>query len=138
MLGVPLPEVVIHNIQASRMPQFNLRNCKLGIIGLGYVGLPLAVEFGKHFRTIGFDIKASRVAELKKGRDSTLEVEPEDLKAAKLLSYTTKISDLRACKVYIATVPTPIDGYKRPDLSPIERASELIGQVPKKGDVVIY
>lgn len=120
------------------MPQFNLRNCKLGIIGLGYVGLPLAVEFGKHFRTIGFDIKASRVAELKKGRDSTLEVEPEDLKAAKLLSYTTKISDLRACKVYIATVPTPIDGYKRPDLSPIERASELIGQVLKKGDVVIY
>lgn len=120
------------------MPQFNLRNCKLGIIGLGYVGLPLAVEFGKHFRTIGFDIKASRVAELKKGRDSTLEVEPEGLKAAKLLSYTTKISDLRACKVYIATVPTPIDGYKRPDLSPIERASELIGQVLKKGDVVIY
>ncbi len=120
------------------MPQFNLRNCKLGIIGLGYVGLPLAVEFGKHFRTIGFDIKASRVAELKKGRDSTLEVEPEDLKAAKLLRYSTSLKDLRDCNVYIATVPTPIDGHKRPDLKPIESASETIGQVLKKGDVVVF
>jgi UDP-N-acetyl-D-galactosamine dehydrogenase len=115
-----------------------LRNCKLGVIGLGYVGLPLAVEFGKHFKTVGFDIKASRVAELKAGRDSTLEVEPADLRAAKLLSYSTKLSDLKSCKVFIVTVPTPIDGYKRPDLKPIESASELIGQVLKKGDIVVF
>jgi UDP-N-acetyl-D-galactosamine dehydrogenase len=120
------------------MSQFSLRNCKLGVVGLGYVGLPLAVEFGKHFRTVGFDIKAARVAELKNGRDSTLEVEPAELRSAKLLSYSTKVSDLRACKVFIATVPTPIDDYKRPDLKPIVGASELIGQVLKKGDVVIF
>jgi UDP-N-acetyl-D-galactosamine dehydrogenase len=120
------------------MESFNLRNCKLGVIGLGYVGLPLAVEFGKHFKTVGFDIKASRVAELKAGRDSTLEVEPVDLRAAKLLSYSTKLSDLKSCKVFIVTVPTPIDGYKRPDLKPIESASELIGQVLKKGDIVVF
>jgi UDP-N-acetyl-D-galactosamine dehydrogenase len=120
------------------MPRFNLRECKLGVIGLGYVGLPLAVEFGKSFQTVGFDIKASRVAELKKGRDSTLEVEPEELKAAKRLTYTTDLKDLRPCQVYIITVPTPIDNYKRPDLTPIERASELIGQVLKKDDIVVF
>lgn len=120
------------------MSQFSLRNCKVGVIGLGYVGLPLAVEFGKHFKTVGFDIKEARVAELKKGRDSTLEVEPAELRAAKLLSYTTNVKDLRTCQVYIVTVPTPIDGYKRPDLTPIERASELIGQVLAKGDVVVF
>jgi len=120
------------------MPEFSLRNCKVGVVGLGYVGLPLAVEFGKHFRTVGFDIKAARVAELKKGRDSTLEVEPGDLRAAKGLSYTTDVKDLRPCQVYIVTVPTPIDGYKRPDLTPIVRASELLGGVLKKGDVVVF
>jgi UDP-N-acetyl-D-glucosamine/UDP-N-acetyl-D-galactosamine dehydrogenase len=120
------------------MPEFSLRNCRIGVVGLGYVGLPLAVEFGKSFRTTGFDIKATRVAELKKGRDSTLEVEPADLKAAKLLSYTTRLQDLRKCQVYIVTVPTPIDGYKRPDLRPVEGASELIGQVLKKGDIVVF
>jgi UDP-N-acetyl-D-galactosamine dehydrogenase len=120
------------------MGSFNLRDCKLGIIGLGYVGLPLAVEFGKHFKTLGFDIKASRVAELKSGKDSTLEVEPADLRAAKLLTFSTKLADLRSCKVFIVTVPTPIDDYKRPDLSPIESASELIGQVLKKGDIVVF
>ncbi|MGH8186513.1 MAG: hypothetical protein ACREUC_08115, partial [Steroidobacteraceae bacterium] len=120
------------------MSQLSLRNCKVGIIGLGYVGLPLAVEFGKHFKTVGFDIKEARIAELKKGRDSTLEVEPADLRAAKLLSYTTNVKDLRSCRIFIVTVPTPIDGYKRPDLTPIERASELIGQVLKKGDVVVF
>src|SRR5688572_30940395 len=106
------------------MSQFSLRNCKIGVVGLGYVGLPLAVEFGKHYRTVGFDIKAARVAELKKGRDSTLEVEPAELRAAKGLRYTTSLKDLRSCEVYIVTVPTPIDGYKRPDLKPIESASE--------------
>jgi UDP-N-acetyl-D-galactosamine dehydrogenase len=120
------------------MHQFSLRNCKVGIVGLGYVGLPLAVEFGKHFKTVGFDIKPARVAELKAGRDSTLEVDRAELRSAKLLSYTTSLKDLKTCQVYIATVPTPIDEYKRPDLKPIESASELIGQVLKKGDIVIF
>ncbi|MBB6091593.1 UDP-N-acetyl-D-galactosamine dehydrogenase [Povalibacter uvarum] len=120
------------------MSQFSLRNCKLGVIGLGYVGLPLAVEFGKHLRTVGFDIKESRVAELKKGKDSTLEVEPAELRSAKRLTYSTKIKDLRTCNVFIVTVPTPIDDYKRPDLRPIEGASNLIGQVLKKGDIVVF
>jgi UDP-N-acetyl-D-galactosamine dehydrogenase len=120
------------------MSQFSLRECKLAVIGLGYVGLPLAVEFGKHFKTIGFDIKAARVAELKKGKDSTLEVEPAELRTAKQLRYSTSVKDLRACKVFIVTVPTPIDDYKRPDLRPIEGASHLIAQVLKKGDVVVF
>jgi UDP-N-acetyl-D-glucosamine/UDP-N-acetyl-D-galactosamine dehydrogenase len=120
------------------MPQFSLRNCKLGVIGLGYVGLPLAVEFGKHFKTVGFDIKTSRVAELKAGKDSTRETEVAELRAAKFLTYSTSVKDLRGCQVFIATVPTPIDDYKRPDLKPIESASEFIGQVLKKGDVVIF
>jgi len=120
------------------MTQFSLRNCKLGVIGLGYVGLPLAVEFGKHFSTVGFDIKASRVAELKVGKDSTLETDATELKAAKFLTFSTSVKDLRKCKVFIATVPTPIDDYKRPDLTPIVSASEFIGQVLKKGDVVIF
>jgi UDP-N-acetyl-D-glucosamine/UDP-N-acetyl-D-galactosamine dehydrogenase len=119
-------------------PKFSLRNCKIGVVGLGYVGLPLAVEFGKHFQTVGFDIKTGRVAELKAGRDSTLEVDSAELASAKLLTYTTAASDLRECRVYIATVPTPIDDYKRPDLRPIVGASEVIGRVLKKGDVVIF
>jgi UDP-N-acetyl-D-galactosamine dehydrogenase len=120
------------------MSQFSLRDCKLGVIGLGYVGLPLAVEFGKSFDTVGFDIKEARVAELKKGKDSTLEVESNELKSAKRLSYSTNVKDLRRCTVFIVTVPTPIDNYKRPDLTPIVRASELIGQVLKKGDIVVF
>ena len=121
-----------------RMPQFSLRNCKLGVIGLGYVGLPLAVEFGKHLRTIGFDIKSARVAELKRGKDSTLEVDAAELRAARHLTYSTSVKDLRRCNVFIVTVPTPIDDYKRPDLRPIEGASNLIGQVLKKGDIVVF
>ncbi|HEY4367221.1 MAG TPA: Vi polysaccharide biosynthesis UDP-N-acetylglucosamine C-6 dehydrogenase TviB [Steroidobacteraceae bacterium] len=120
------------------MSQFSLQNCKLGVIGLGYVGLPLALEFGKHFRTVGFDIKASRVAELKAGKDSTLEADRAELHAATKLTYSTNLKDLRTCKVFVVTVPTPIDDYKRPDLTPIESASELIGQVLKKGDIVIF
>ncbi len=120
------------------MPQFSLRNCKIGVVGLGYVGLPLAVEFGKHFRTVGFDIKAARVAELKKGRDSTLEVEPAELRTAKGLTYSTDVKELKPCQVFIVTVPTPIDDYKRPDLTPIVRASELLGGVLKKGDIVVF
>lgn len=120
------------------MRRFSLNNCNLGVVGLGYVGLPLAVEFGKHFNTIGFDIKVERVAELKTGHDSTLEVETIELKSAKFLTFSTNINDLRKCRVYIVTVPTPIDRYKRPDLTPIESASRLLGQVLKKGDIVIY
>ncbi len=120
------------------MSELNLSTCKIGVIGLGYVGLPLAVEFGKFFRTVGFDIKAARIAELKKGKDSTLEIEPAELREAKKLKFTTSLKDLGACQVFIVTVPTPIDNYNRPDLKPIESASQLIGQVLKKGDIVIF
>jgi UDP-N-acetyl-D-galactosamine dehydrogenase len=117
---------------------FNLRNCRIGVVGLGYVGLPLAVEFGKRFDTVGFDVKAARIAELKRGKDSTLEVPPAELRSAKKLSFTTDLADLKRCRVFIVTVPTPIDEYKRPDLSPLVGASTSVGKVLKKGDVVIY
>jgi len=120
------------------MPQLNLRNLRIGVIGLGYVGLPLAVEFGKHFDTVGFDINARRVDELRKGRDGTLEVDSDELAAADRLTFTTRLADLKKCRVFIVTVPTPIDKYKRPDLTPLEKASESVGQVLKKGDVVVY
>jgi UDP-N-acetyl-D-galactosamine dehydrogenase len=116
----------------------SLRNCRLGVVGLGYVGLPLAVEFGKHFHTVGFDIKPQRIAELRRGRDSTLETTREELKGAKRLKFTTDLKDLGACRVFIVTVPTPIDTYKRPDLTPLVKASETVGKVLKKGDVVVY
>jgi UDP-N-acetyl-D-glucosamine/UDP-N-acetyl-D-galactosamine dehydrogenase len=116
----------------------NLHNCRLGVIGLGYVGLPLAVEFGKHFETVGFDLKASRIAELQAGRDSTLEVTRAELASSKRLSFTSDPAALRKCRVFIVTVPTPIDDFKRPDLTPLERASETVGKLLKKGDLVIY
>ena len=115
-----------------------LRQCRIGVIGLGYVGLPLAVEFGRHYDTTGFDVRAERIAELKRGRDRTLEVEPRDLRAAKRLRFTADLKDLRRCRVFIVTVPTPIDEYKRPDLTPLVKSSESVGQVLKKGDVVVY
>jgi UDP-N-acetyl-D-galactosamine dehydrogenase len=108
------------------------------LIGLGYVGLPLAVEFGKHFDTVGFDVKPDRIAELEAGRDSTLEVSRRELAAAEHLSFTCDPADLRRCRVFIVTVPTPIDIYKRPDLSPLIAASVAVGKVLKKGDVVVY
>ena len=120
------------------MSRFNLRHLKVGVVGLGYVGLPLAVEFGKRFRTTGFDIKVDRVAELRKGVDSTLETDSKELAEAVKLDFTTKLSDLRSCRVFIVTVPTPIDEYKRPDLTPLVKSSESVGQVLKKGDVVVY
>ena len=120
------------------MPRFNLRNLRVGVIGLGYVGLPLAVEFGKRFNTIGFDVKQDRVDELRRGHDSTLETTPEELAAATRLACTTRLADLKECRVFIVTVPTPIDEYKRPDLTPLVKASESVGQVLKKGDVVVY
>lgn len=115
-----------------------LDEVRIAIVGLGYVGLPLAVEFGKHFPIVGFDIKSERIEELRAGRDSTLEVSPAELAAAKSLSFTDHESDIAGCNVYVATVPTPIDRYKRPDLTPIESASRTIGRVLKKGDVAIF
>ena len=111
---------------------------KIALIGLGYVGLPLAVEFGKKIKTIGFDINRLRVEELKSGKDSTVEVEPEALKQATMLSYTTQWEDIRDCNIYIVTVPTPIDKHKSPDLTPLEKSSETVGRVLGKGDIVIY
>jgi len=114
------------------------RRCRIGVIGLGYVGLPLAVEFGKGHTTVGFDVKPARVAELKAGRDRTLEISPEELAAATRLTFTTGLADLKRCRVFIVTVPTPIDDYKRPDLRPLVGASESVGKVLKRGDIVIY
>ena len=111
---------------------------RIGIIGLGYVGLPLAVEFGKKFPTLGFDINKARVAELLSGKDHTLECSPEELAESEHLSYSTDLSDLSACNVFIVTVPTPVDNSNRPDLTPLIKASETVGKVISKGDVVIY
>lgn len=111
---------------------------KIGIIGLGYVGLPLAVEFGKKFPVMGFDINQLRVDELIAGNDRTLETSADDLKSAVYLKYTTKLEEVRDCNYYIITVPTPIDKHKRPDLTPLIKASESVGKILKKGDIVIY
>ncbi|PIY10037.1 MAG: Vi polysaccharide biosynthesis protein VipA/TviB [Flexibacter sp. CG_4_10_14_3_um_filter_32_15] len=111
---------------------------KLAIIGLGYVGLPLAVEFGKKYTTIGFDINKNRIDELKKGYDRTLEVNTGGLKEAKKLSFTASIEKLTEATIYIVTVPTPVDLYKKPDLKPILAASKTVGKVLKKGDIVVY
>lgn len=110
----------------------------LAIIGLGYVGLPLAVEFGKHRPTIGFDINKDRIAELRSGEDRTREVEAHDLAVARHLNYTTDLDAIREAQIYIITVPTPIDEHKQPDLKPLRKASETVGKVLKKGDIVIY
>lgn len=115
-----------------------LENLKIAIIGLGYVGLPLAVEFGKKLPVIGFDIHQKRIQELQNGRDHTLEVSPEELKQATHLSYSANLDDLRSCNFFIVTVPTPIDEFKQPDLTPLIKASTSIGKVLKKGDVVVY
>jgi len=110
----------------------------IAVIGLGYVGLPLAVEFGKSRPVIGFDINANRIGALRSGQDSTLEVSATELADADQLTFTTDIADLSSASIYIVTVPTPIDAHKRPDLTPVLRASETIGQVLKRGDIVIY
>ncbi|HQV25937.1 MAG TPA: NAD(P)-binding domain-containing protein, partial [Acinetobacter sp.] len=115
-----------------------LTELKVAVIGLGYVGLPLAVEFGKKISTIGFDIYQKRIDELKAGQDHTLEVAPEALALASKLSYTANLEDLKACNFFIVTVPTPIDHVNRPDLTPLKKASETIGKVLKKGDIVVY
>ncbi len=115
-----------------------IKDLKLSIIGLGYVGLPLAVEFSRKRPILGFDINQRRIDELKSGNDFTLETTQEELAAAKDLSYSTNPDDLRTCNCFIVTVPTPIDEYKRPDLTPLIKASETVGKVLKKGDIVIY
>ncbi|MDN3987417.1 Vi polysaccharide biosynthesis UDP-N-acetylglucosamine C-6 dehydrogenase TviB [Zwartia sp. IMCC34845] len=111
---------------------------KLAILGLGYVGLPLAVEFGKKRPVTAFDINKDRVTELQSGRDHTLEVSPEELQEAQLLTFTADPEQLRACNTFIVTVPTPVDQYNKPDLTPLIKASETIGKVLKPGDIVIY
>ena len=111
---------------------------KIAIIGLGYVGLPLAVEFGKQRPVIGFDINSKRIAELQAGIDTTLETTTEELADAVHLSFTTDLADLRSANCYIVTVPTPIDAHKRPDLTPLIKASETVGKVLKAGDIVVY
>lgn len=116
----------------------NLDNKKLAIIGLGYVGLPLAVEFGKKRAVIGFDINQGRIQELKSGVDNTLEVSPEDLRVAKYLEYSSSIEELKTCDIFIVTVPTPIDLANRPDLTPLVKASETVGKVLQSGAIVIY
>jgi len=110
----------------------------IGVIGLGYVGLPLAIEFGKKYKTVGFDIKQGRIDELNQSKDSTLEVDESCFKESVNLKFTTQASDLKLCNVYIVTVPTPIDKNNRPDLTPLIKASELIGKVIDKGDIVVY
>lgn len=115
-----------------------LNELQLAIIGLGYVGLPLAVEFGKHRPVVGFDINQPRINALRSGHDSTLEVSDEELKQSAHLSYSADLSELAACNTFIVTVPTPIDKYNQPDLTPLIKASESIGKVLKKGDIVIY
>ncbi|MFQ5636292.1 MAG: nucleotide sugar dehydrogenase, partial [Gammaproteobacteria bacterium] len=116
----------------------DIRDVKVAVIGLGYVGLPLAVEFAKHFDTVGFDINAARVAELVAGHDGTLEVSDDELAAVDRLSCTAEVHELVDCDVYIVTVPTPIDSAKRPDLGALRGASRTVGGVLSDGNIVIY
>ena len=120
------------------MSNISLKNAKIAIIGLGYVGLPLAVRFGKIRTVLGFDINKKRVSELIAGEDRTLEVEPKELATTKNLTFTNDSKDLRDCHIFIITVPTPIDESKRPNLTPLLSASETVGKLLKNGDVVIY
>nr|AAG17408.1 WbgT [Plesiomonas shigelloides]QLL91062.1 WbgT [Plesiomonas shigelloides]BAA85006.1 ORF1P [Plesiomonas shigelloides] len=127
----------VHFIMDKKM-KFDTLNAKIGIIGLGYVGLPLAVEFGKKVTTIGFDINKSRIDELRNGHDSTLECSNLELLEATKLTYACSLDALKECNVFIVTVPTPIDKHKQPDLTPLIKASETLGKIIKKGDVIIY
>ena len=116
----------------------DLQNTKIAIIGLGYVGLPLAVEFGKHYHVTGFDINAKRIKDLKNGVDHTLEVDTPELLSSTKLTFSSNPEDIKNCNVYIVTVPTPIDEHRQPDLGPLRSASKLVGSVIKHGDYVIY
>ena len=123
---------------APLLSRIESREARLAIIGLGYVGLPLAVEFGKHFDVVGFDISARRLDELRAGRDRTLEIASDELRRSSRLSFSSQVEDLRQTDVFIVTVPTPIDRHKRPDLTPLVKASETVGRALKKGAVVVY
>ena len=116
----------------------DIKNSNIAIIGLGYVGLPLAVEFGLHRNIIGFDINQSRIDELESGHDSTLEVEDDKLNQAVSLKFTSQLEDIRSSDIYIVTVPTPIDENNAPDLTPLQKSSETLGKVVAKGDIVIF
>jgi UDP-N-acetyl-D-galactosamine dehydrogenase len=116
----------------------NLENIKIAVIGQGYVGLPLAIEFGKKYLTLGFDINQARIDELKKGVDSTNEATQEQLKSANQLTFSGNINDIKDCNIYIVTVPTPIDEFKTPDLNPLRSASKMVAGILKKGDTIIY
>nr|WP_121270551.1 Vi polysaccharide biosynthesis UDP-N-acetylglucosamine C-6 dehydrogenase TviB [Pedobacter schmidteae] len=111
---------------------------KIGVVGLGYVGLPLAVEFGKKYNTVGFDIDDNRIGELNSGYDKTLELDTEKLRESIFINYSSDLEDLKGCNVYIITVPTPVDKYNKPDLTPLRKASETVGKILKKGDIVVY
>ena len=116
----------------------NLDKVKIAVIGQGYVGLPLAIEFGKKYPTLGFDINETRIDELKKGFDHTNEATPEQLRSANQLTYSANVNDIKESNIYIVTVPTPIDEFKTPDLNPLRVASKMLGKILKKGDTVIY
>lgn len=120
------------------MPVFDVENAKVAVVGLGYVGLPLAVEFGKQVDTIGFDINTARIAELQQGVDNTQEVSAEEMAEATRIQYTESVEAISQCNVYIVTVPTPIDNFKTPDLTPLRKASEMLGPILKPNDVVVY
>lgn len=116
----------------------NLEKIKIAVIGQGYVGLPLAIEFGKKYPTIGYDINLHRIEELKKGIDLTNEASPEQLRSANLLTFSSELNNIKDCNIYVVTVPTPIDEFKTPNLNPLRDASKMIGTTLKKGDIVIY
>ncbi len=116
----------------------SLENARIGVVGLGYVGLPLAVEFGKQFDVVGFDISDGRIQELRRGEDRTLELDSTELAAAKSLRFTSQLRDLKDCSVFIITVPTPVDAARRPDFDPLLKSSAAIGSILKRGDIVVY
>jgi len=120
------------------MTKFDINNLRIGVIGLGYVGLPLAVEFGKQYPTVGFDVNPDRIAELKNGEDSTLEISSEELAALDKVTFSDEIDDVVVCNFYVVTVPTPIGENNRPDLTPLRNASKSLGNILKSGDVVVY
>ena len=117
---------------------FDINNLRVGVIGLGYVGLPLAIEFGKQYPTLGFDVNPDRIAELEKGVDATLEASEDEMQSAKHLSFLTEPAALADCNFYVVTVPTPIDDSKRPLLTALKKASTALGGVIGKGDVVVF
>src|SRR4029077_18912794 len=120
------------------MPLPPLKDVRIGVIGLGYVGLPLAVYMARHFPVLGFDIDSERIAQLKAGTDGTGEVTRQEFSAAAHISFSAEAESLRSCNFFIVTVPTPIDQALQPDLGMLERASETVGRALKKGDIVVY